>query len=224
MHEVKILTGPHSYKFEGQSPTDLIVFLHGYGSCGKDLITLSQHLEDAFERPYFIAPNAPFSYEFVGSTFPDEWQWFSLLDRSQQSLVSGAKIAEPILNYFLDKKLEEFGLTNQNLYLIGFSQGTMMALHTALRRGEGGCRGIVAFSGTMIAPDLLENEIISRPKTCFIHGENDNIVPISLGKIAYNYAVKNGIEAEFHKIPNIEHYIDFNAINICKNFLKSFSL
>ncbi len=221
MFEVKALEGQVSYKFEGQKPTDLIVFLHGYGSCGRDLITLSQHLEDAFEKPYFIAPNAPFQYEFVGSTFPDEWQWFSLLDRSRESLMSGAKIAEPILNYFLDKKLEELGLTNENLYLIGFSQGTMIALHTALRRENGGCKGIVAFSGTMIAPDLLVNEIISRPKTCFIHGEKDNIVPISLGKIAYDYALKNNIEATFHKIPEIEHYIDFNAINICKNFLKS---
>jgi phospholipase/carboxylesterase len=221
MLDVKTLTGPYSYKFEAESPTDLIVFLHGYGSRGQDLITLSQHLEGVFERPYFIAPNAPFQYEFVGSTFPDEWQWFSLLDRSQQSLTAGAKIAEPILNYFLDKKLEEFGLTNQNLHLIGFSQGTMMALQTALRRKDGGCKGIVAFSGTMIAPDMLEKEIISRPKICFIHGENDNIVPISLGKIAYNYAIKNEIEAEFHKIPNIEHYVDFNAINKCINFLQS---
>jgi phospholipase/carboxylesterase len=221
MLEMKPLQGPSSYKFEGKRPTDLVVFLHGYGSCGKDLISLSQYFEDVLERPYFIAPNAPFTYEFVGATFPDEWQWFSLINRNPQNLIAGSKTAEPLINYFLDKKLAEFELTTQNLYLVGFSQGTMMSLHTAFRRSNGGCKAVIAFSGTMVAPELLEKEIISKPKVCFIHGEKDAIVPPSLGKIAYNYVVQNGVQAEFHKIPELEHYIDFNALNIAKNFILS---
>lgn len=220
MAELKTLEGPISYKFEGQKPTDLVVFLHGYGSCGKDLISLSTHLEEAFERPYFIAPNAPFNYEFIGSTFPDEWQWFSLIDRSRESMLSGAKVAAPILNYFLDKKLEELELTNKNLYIVGFSQGTMMSLYTMLRRPNGGCNGLVAFSGTMVAPELLVQEVVSKPEVCVIHGENDNIVRISLGKIAYDYLVAAGIKAEFHKMPNLEHYINYDAINLAKDFFK----
>jgi phospholipase/carboxylesterase len=217
--DIQLLNGPVVYKHEGQKPTDLVVFLHGYGSCGKDLITLSKHIEEAFERPYFIAPNAPFAYEFVGATFPDEWQWYSLLDRSSEALMKGSKTAEPILNYFLDAKLEELNLTNQNLHIIGFSQGTMMALHTILRRKDGGCKNLVAFSGTMAGPEHLEREIISKPKVCFIHGSQDNIVPISLGKIAYNFVVENGVKAEFHKVENLEHYVNFEAIEIAKNFL-----
>ena len=62
--KIETLNGPSFYSFGDQKPTDVIVLLHGYGSCGKDLISLSKHLEDVFERPYFIAPNAPFSYEW----------------------------------------------------------------------------------------------------------------------------------------------------------------
>lgn len=215
------LTGPVSYNFPNQKPTDLIVFLHGYGSCGNDLISLAKYFEDIFERPYFIAPNAPENYEYVGSTFPNEFQWYSLLNRSVGNLVEGSKKAEVSLNYFLDAKLKELDLTNSNLYLIGFSQGTMISLYTALRRKDGGCKAIIAFSGTMVAPENLEKEIVSKPKICFIHGEKDNIVPISLGKIAYNYAVQAGIEAEFHKIPNLQHYLDSAAVEAARQFLLS---
>lgn len=216
---MQLLNGPIYYNFPEQKPTDLIVFLHGYGSCGNDLISLSKHFEGIFERPYFIAPNAPEAYEFVGSSFPNEFQWYSLLNRSKDALVEGSKKARLPLDYFLDKKLQELELKNQNLYLIGFSQGTMMALYTAFRRENGGCKAVIAFAGTIIAPEDLPNEIISKPKVCFIHGEKDNIVPISLGKIGYNHAIQNGISAEFHKIPNLQHYLDYNAIEEAKKFL-----
>jgi len=221
MSQIQTLNGPIVYNFKEQNPTDLVVFLHGYGSCGKDLINLSSHFGDVLERPYFIAPNAPFAYEFVGATFPDEWQWYSLIDRSSENLIRGSRTAEPILNYFLDTKLNELGLTNQNLHIIGFSQGTMMALHTMLRRKNGGCKSIIAFSGTIASPELLSQEIISKPPVCFIHGEKDNIVPASLGKIACQFMLQNGVKAKFHKMPDLDHSINFDAINIAKSFLKS---
>ncbi len=221
MTHIQTLNGPFLYNFKAEKATDLVVFLHGYGSCGKDLINLSSYFDGVLERPYFIAPNAPFSYEFIGATFPDEWQWYSLIDRSAESLIRGSRTAEPILNYFLDTKLEELGLTNQNLHIVGFSQGTMMALHTMLRRKNGGCKSVIAFSGTLASPELLSKEIISRPPVCFIHGEKDNIVPASLGKIAYQFMLQNGVKAEFHKMPDLDHSINFDALNIAKNFLKS---
>ncbi len=215
---IKLLNGPSVYNFTNQKPTDLVIFLHGYGSYGKDLINLSQHLEEAFDRPYFIAPNAPFPYEFIGATFPNEFQWYSLLDRSDDALMEGSRKAEIILNHFINEKLKELDLTDENLSLIGFSQGTMIALHTALRR-EKPCKAIIAFSGTMVEPQLLKAEIKSRPKICFIHGTEDSIVPIGLGKIAYTYLVENKVEAEFHKVPALSHSIDFNAIKIARDFI-----
>ena len=96
-----------------------------------------------------------------------------------------------------------------------------MALHTILRRKNGGCKTLLAFSGTIAAPELLSREIISKPRTCFIHGEKDNIVPVSLGKIAHNFLINNGVNAEFHKVPDLEHYVDFKAIKIAKEFIES---
>lgn len=208
-----------SYKFRNQNPTDVIVFLHGYGSSGNDLINLSTYLEGAFERPYFIAPNAPFKYEFIGASFPFEYQWYSLLERSSEKLIEGSKIASEHLNPFLDKILEKFNLTNQNLHLIGFSQGGMVALHTAFKRPNGGVKTVVGIGTTIVSPETLKEEIISKPKVCFIHGDADAIVPISLGKIAHKYVVEAGVSAEFHKIPELGHFIDFKVMQIVKNFL-----
>lgn len=96
-----------------------------------------------------------------------------------------------------------------------------MALHTALRRKNGGCRAVFAVSGTMVAPQLLEKEIISKPPICFVHGKEDKIVPVSLGKISYEYALKNGIKAEFNAMEGLEHFIDFNAMQKITSFIKS---
>lgn len=215
-----MLTGPSLYNFPGQNPTDLIILLHGYGSNGADLLPMSRHFEDCFERPYFIAPNAPFRYEYAGSSYPNEWQWFSLADRSPPIMLRGVTQAREILDKFLNAKLNEFGLTNKNLYLVGFSQGTMTALHTAFRRVNEGCRCVIAISGTMIAPEILKDDIISKPPVCFVHGAKDDIVSLSLGMIAYKYTLQNGIKAEFHKLPEAKHHIDFTAIEHIKKFLK----
>ena len=215
-----MLKGLTSYKFKGKTPTDLIVFLHGYGSSGSDLINLSQYMEDVFERPYFIAPNGPFQYEFVGASFPNEYQWYSLIERSREKLIEGSQIASKWLDPFLDSTLQQFNLTNKNLHLIGFSQGGMVALHTAFKRKDGGAKSVIGIGTTIVAPETLKDEIISKPKTCFIHGDADTIVPISLGKIAYQYALEAGVEAEFHKMPELGHFIDFNVIEVMKSFLK----
>lgn len=215
-----MLEGPIYYKFQNEQPTDLIVFLHGYGSCGNDLINLSSHIAEVFERPYFIAPNAPFKYEFVGATFPEEYQWYSLLERSRENLLQGSNEAFKRFDKFLDMLLEKFNLTNKNLYLIGFSQGGMVALHTAFRRKNGGCNKVVALSTTIVSPETLKDDIISKPKICFIHGDADTIVPIALGKIAYKYALECGVDAQFHKMQGLGHFIDFNVIEIIKKFFK----
>lgn len=216
---MKLLEGFVNYNFEGKKPTDLVVLLHGYGSSGKDLISLSKHFEDTFERPYFIAPNAPEEYEFAGASFPNEWQWFSLVDRGSEALLKGVRGAEKVLNHFLDETLKKFDLTDKNLILMGFSQGSMVALHTALRR-KNPCAGLVIFAGSMLSPEVLPNEIISRPKTCFIHGTEDKIVPPVLGKIGHKYAKENNVESEFFEIPGLEHYINFEALEKAKSFLK----
>ena len=67
-------------------------------------------------------------------------------------------------------------LLPEQVVLFGFSQGTMMALHVAPRR-EDAFAGIVAFSGRLLAPELLADEAISRPPVLLVHGDQDDVVP-----------------------------------------------
>lgn len=64
----------------------------------------------------------------------------------------------------------------EQVLLFGFSQGTMMALHVAPRR-EDAVAGVVAFSGRLMRPDLLAEDVVVRPPVLLIHGDMDDVVP-----------------------------------------------
>ncbi len=81
------------------------------------------------------------------------------------------------LNAFLDALMVDEDLLPEQVVLFGFSQGTMMALHIAPRR-EDEFAGIVAFSGRLLEPELLADEIVSRPPVLLVHGDADDVVPV----------------------------------------------
>lgn len=222
MNEV-ILSGPSCYEHGETMPTDLVILCHGYGSNGYNMMDLADFFAEISERPYFVAPNAPFDYEFADPDdleSPEAYQWYSLQDRNTDLLLAGSNRAAKLLNSFIDTKLAALGLKDENLILIGFSQGAMISLHTALRRTNP-CKAVVSFSGTIIAPDKLHEEIQSRPKVCIVHGDEDDVVQISLGKIAHKYLLENNVPSEFHKIDGLDHSIDEKCIKIVNGFLKS---
>ncbi len=113
----------HSPK-SGAKPRSIVIMLHGLGANGADLIDLARYWEDALPDTVFVSPDAPFPCDMA----PVGFQWFSLQDRNPETMLEGIKIAEPILNDFISKTLEQYGLPDEKLALLGFSQGTMMSL------------------------------------------------------------------------------------------------
>ena len=155
----KLLEGPRPrHRLRGPSATSLVVFLHGLGADGADLISLADPLSKVLPEAEFVAPDAPFPCDMA----PMGRQWFSLQRSGPEDLLTGAQAAAPHLNAFLDAELERLGLAANRLALVGFSQGTMMSLFCALRRPQA-VAGIVGFSGLLIAPERLPAEIVSRP-------------------------------------------------------------
>ena len=207
------------YSHEGKKPKNIVFFLHGYGSNGKNLLPLAKEFDNYIDTAIFLSPNAPFSYE-LNEPNDQEFQWFSLMDRSYNSLLEGAKKANDILEKYIENTIKEFDLKYQNIILIGFSQGTMMSLFSSIRMKEE-IKGIIGFSGTMIAPDKLENDVISKSKICLIHGEDDDIVPLSHGRLAYKALLQNQFEVKFYEIKNLGHSIDFTGVEHAINFLKT---
>ena len=148
------LSGPSQPPASGSKPKQLVVLLHGYGSNGDDLISLAPFFAQALPDAEFLSPNAPFPCELS----PMGFQWFGFEDRTPEMLLGGARLAAEILDRFLDAELARRGLKDRDLALVGFSQGTMMALQVGPRRPNR-MAGILGFSGSLIAPQLLNTEL-----------------------------------------------------------------
>ncbi len=174
-----MLDGPRLTPKSGTT-RQLVVFLHGYGADGDDLIELAHHWRDWLPDAAFVAPHAPESCEGA----PMGRQWFPLTMRDPAELWRGVTAAGPALEAFLDAELAIHGLAPTDLALVGFSQGTMMALHVGLRR-EARLAGIVGYSGLVVlesgrSPESLKEQARATPPILLTHGDRDEVLPVEM--------------------------------------------
>ncbi len=190
----------------------LVIFLHGLGSNGDDLISLAELMN--VPDTHFISPNAPFAFDMA----PFGYQWFSLTQMNFALMLEGAQIAAPILNHFIDHQRDRFNLTDADIALVGFSQGTMMSLYTGLRR-PAPLAGVVGYSGALLGTELSA-EITAKPPVCLIHGMADMVVPFAAMGMADATLRAQNISVESHARPGLGHGIDEQGIDFANAFLK----
>ena len=203
-----------------KSPKFLVILLHGYGANGENLIELANEFQPIIPDAYFIAPNAIEPWE---GGFPNSYQWFSLYAGSQRSAIDSLapkiKNANQILLKFIEKQLQRFDLSYENLILIGFSQGSMMSIYQGLIMPKK-IAGIISFSGKVVEPTSVGDKIISKPNICLIHGTDDSVLPFSNFQEAQIILNQHGVPFEPHAIEHLDHTIDIRAIRIAQNFIK----
>ncbi len=199
-----------------EKPKKLMVFLHGYGASGKDLIDLAREFKHILPEAHFVSPNAPFDLEHP---FAEGYQWFSLSNYDPKILYPQILEANRILDIFIDSQLQRFGLSHQDLILVGFSQGAMMAMYNSLRNQNQNA-GIIAYSGRLILPTMLGEDIKSKPKICLIHGKNDDVLPFDHFLEAKQLLQEIKIPFESHALDGLGHGIDHHGIRIGKQFLQ----
>jgi len=198
-----ILSGPSHGPASGEAPRQLVVLLHGRGANGHDLIGLAPVLAEHFPDALFLAPDAPQPVDLA----PVGLQWFSLTERTPETIAAGVRSAAPAVDAFLDYHLAQHGLTDADLALFGFSQGCMMALHVGLRRAAAPA-AVMGYSGLLAAPDALADEITVRPPVLLVHGEADEIVPHAALPAAEAALRDAGVAVEAVSRPGLGHGID----------------
>jgi phospholipase/carboxylesterase len=194
----------------------LVVFLHGYGADGNDLIGLAEVLAPYLPRTRFLAPNAP--QRCLNN--PLGYQWFPIpwLDGSPEAVARGqAAAAFALLDGWLDEVARP--TPPERTVLLGFSQGTMMALQVGLRRRVP-VAGIVGFSGRLLAPERLAAEIISRPPVLLVHGDEDPMVPVAFLAEAADALAAAGVEVLTHVSAGTGHGIAPDGLGLALGFIR----
>ena len=204
-----VLDGPRWEPQSGGRPQLIVLLLHGYGADGNDLIDLAPHWAQAVPEALFLAPHAPLPCE----AGPYGRQWFSLEDRSPARLLAGVQSARPQLDAFIAAECAAAGLPESAVVLMGFSQGAMMALHTGLRRDPPPA-AILAFSGRMIAEELLGAELAGRPDVLLVHGEADEVVPVAASRSAEAVLLANGVPVQALYVPRLGHGIEDAGLSL----------
>jgi len=209
------LSGPTRPPLAGGAPRCLVILLHGLGADGNDLIGLQQYWGGLLPEAEFVSPNAPFPCDMG----PYGFQWFSVQDRTPQAVLAGVRAAAPILDAFIDDELQKRGLNESDAALVGFSQGTMMALYVGLRRAKP-LAGILGYSGRLIAPDLLTSELRSRPPVLLVHGTDDPMVPFDSLALAEAALKGAGVPVETLACVGVGHSIDPEGLQRGGTFLR----
>ena len=207
------LSGPHRSSRSGGAPDSLVVMLHGIGASGDDLIGLADPLGADLPGAAFHSPDAPSPF----SDAPFGRQWYAR--EPLEGRADGVRAVEPLVNVYIDDLLDGYGLEASRCVLLGFSQGSIVSIHTAPRR-KVALGGVVAFSGAMVTGDTLEAEVASKPPFVLVHGTEDSMLPSSGTEAAAEELAKVGVPVSVHLLPGLGHGIDQRGLVIATEFMK----
>jgi phospholipase/carboxylesterase len=214
MNDLPELNGPSSPPASGAAPRSLVILLHGYGSNGDDLIGLVPYWRAALPDTLFLAPDAP---QPCPGTATGR-QWWALTSLSPEARAAGVRVSAATLNAYIDQQLAKYGLTEDRLALVGFSQGTMMALHVGPRR-EHALAGIVGYSGMLADPLALATEVRTKPPILLVHGDADTVLPVASIHQAQAALEPLGFEVATHISRGLGHSVDEAGLTLGREFL-----
>lgn len=199
--------------------TSLVVFVHGYGADGADLLGLADVMAAALPDTVFVAPDGP--EPCAGNPFGRQWFSIPWLDGSSPvEAAMGLAAATDVLGAFLDARLTDEGLGPEALALVGFSQGAMIGLHVAVRRAVA-VAAVVSFSGRLLAPERLATELRARPPVLLVHGDADPVVPFADMASAADALVQAGFSVEGHVMHGVGHGIAPDGLAVALAFLRA---
>jgi len=202
----------------GGKSSNLVVFLHGYGADGKDLIDLANPFAMAMPNASFISPDAP----NLCAMSPSGREWFPI----DQIPTGAIKASESLLD-LIEAEAQNLGLSFKEVILIGFSQGAMMSMQCLLiNKYQFGA--IIGFSGALRIENIeaANNQIIqgkhvfADTPVLLVHGEKDEVVPFESLMNSKNLLNQVGFDVKTLSRPNLGHGIDPEGISAGMEVLK----
>ncbi len=198
-----------------EKPKNAVILCHGYGGDGKDISLLATYWRNYLPSTLFICPDAPEKCDISSSGF----QWFDLRDDNQDQILAKSLIAEIKLNKLIDEVISENNLKDDKIVIGGFSQGCMISLQVGIKRKKK-INSIIGYSGKIINTRHLEKNINSRPNILLMHGDSDQVVPVSSLLEAREFFNKNDYKIETKIFDNCEHRIPTEGSSAGLAFLK----
>ena len=198
-----------------KKPKNAVILCHGYGGDGKDISILAGYWRTFLPETIFICPDAP---EKCAAS-PSGFQWFDLLDQSEEQILSKSLIAENKLNQLIDEVKQKNDLNSNQIIIGGFSQGCMLTLQTGIKRKDK-INSIIGYSGKIINTDHLSKNINSKPNIFLMHGDSDQVVTIDAFLEAKDFFKKNRYEIETKIFENCEHRIPTEGSSLGLQFIK----
>ena len=197
-------------------PKNIVILCHGYGGNGKDISILANYWKNYLPETMFLCPDAPEKCAVSSQGF----QWFDLMDQTKEQILSKSLIAESILTKYIENVHKEFDLLFDKISLCGFSQGCMISLQTGIKSKQK-LNSILGYSGKIIDKNHLEKNINSKPNVLLMHGDKDEIVPVSSLLEAKEFFNKIDYKIQTKIFKNCEHRIPQEGSSMGLEFLKT---
>ncbi|CAO3359245.1 alpha/beta hydrolase [Azospirillum palustre] len=202
----------------GAAARRLVILLHGVGSSGADLMPLAQSWRQALPDTAFVAPDAPQPFDMGNGH-----QWFSIAGVTEENRPARVAAALPALVELIEAERQRAGVAAAEVALVGFSQGSIMALHLAMIDPER-CGAVVAFAGRIAAPvatpDGVSDGSGRRPPVLMIGGAADSIMPPAVVQAAAAHFRSAGFAVEEHLLRGVPHTITAAGAQLGLDFLQ----
>ncbi len=197
------------------SPKNAVILCHGYGGDGKDISILANYWKNFLPDTMFVCPDAP----EVCKVNPSGFQWFDLMDQTDDETLSKSLIAEKKLDNLINEVTSQNKLNLNDIALVGFSQGCMISLQTALKKRDK-IKCLIGYSGKILNIKHLNQNINSKPEIFLMHGDKDAVVPINFLLEAKEFFNRNNYIIQTKIFKNCEHRIPTEGSSLGLEFLK----
>lgn len=218
----------------GEKPKNLVIFVHGYNGTPEAVDYAVQWLRGYLKDSVLIVPRAP----QVCEKNEENLQWLSFYqvdpearfrntDTSTVDIFgifdalapSFAEVASE-MNAFINEMQDKFAIDDAHTYLMGFSQGAMITLYTALSRKQK-LGGAIMVAGIVAGRPQLEKDIRSKPPLLVLHGQDDTTVQFKTLPHTLAWLEEHGVRYECHTYPNLAHRMNEAEMKKAADFIEA---